>query len=213
MLVSAPSLPQFVVIALAIRARLVARLAPHFHSRRSCFLPPNPHAVIYALGGKLPTVNADFNENPVIRKGCSEATVEVDLFNGSPHDSGTFEHAKYGQIITVRRVISWKENMKGGAFGSKFMFVNATTGVSHAAKVSDVQHLCETFNIIIDNPVLYLSQEEAKSFIKGKPTEQYRVCARLGGGGPTLRLASVGSAPARSCSCSRQYRSHPCSFC
>ena len=94
---------------------------------------------------------------------CNNAIVRVTLLN---RGDDAYQHDVYGDLITVQRTIS----LGGGFNGYKLL---DEEGKEMSRNKKDLDAMLDQLNIQVENPVAVLDQEEAKTFLCGKPKEKY----------------------------------------
>ncbi len=134
-------------------------------------------ALQICLGARASVTHRGTKLSDMIRQGHEgHAIVRVSLLNKG---SDAFEHAKYGDYITVERRI---ERHTSGC-GYRLL-----RGDPHAAdqkhlqlvskKKEDLDRMLDLFNIQIENPCALLDQENAKKFIAGDAGEKFKFFER-----------------------------------
>ena len=109
--------------------------------------------------------------SPPSGQGCAE--IEIANDGSHPLDLKT-----YGSSIIIRRKLT--QNARGDSFNSKYEIANGDTKVIVAAgSKAHLDPIKEHFYLMEENPVMLLDQETSKSFLNGKPEDQYDFFMRV----------------------------------
>jgi len=127
-------------------------------------------AIQICLGAKAGRTHRARNIKDLVRKEAAgnnpntSAKVRVTLLN---EGGDGYKQELYGDSITIERTIA----LKGGYNGYKLY---ADNGKEISRNKRDLDDMLDHLNIQVENPVAILDQEEAKKFLKGKPSEKYQ---------------------------------------
>ncbi|CEP60429.1 DNA repair protein SMC6 LALA0_S01e10682g [Lachancea lanzarotensis] len=120
-------------------------------------------AITIGLGAKATDTNRGTNLKEFIREGCSTARVEIVLNN---EGFGVYDPETYGTEITIIRTIK-----KDGA---ATFAIRGDHGVV-STKRRDLQTIADYFAIPVMNPMCFLSQDAARSFLTAStPADKYK---------------------------------------
>lgn len=125
-------------------------------------------ALTVCLGCRASTTQRGTSLDSLIKEGFSQAEVAVSIFNGN--DAATaHRYSDYGSSIVVERTIR-----RDGQHG--FRVKNGTTGRTIESKREDVVAVCDHHALLVDNPLVILSQETSKKFlVNSTPKDLYAV--------------------------------------
>lgn len=118
-------------------------------------------ALIVGLGGKANATNRGTSMASFIKRGQTNAIVEITLSNTGPM---SYQKNKFGNKITVVRTFGLKR-------GSTYKLKNEN-GIVVSSAFKDVRHLTETLNIQVDNPICILNQDIARTFLNTNDTRK-----------------------------------------
>lgn len=113
-------------------------------------------ALAIGLGGKASSTARSTNLKDLVKRGEPSATIEITLANDGVD---SYEHDVYGDEIIIVRTI----NANSGASSYKIKNQNGKT-ISTTRQDLIKMSLC--LNIQVENPVLILNQDAARSFLK-----------------------------------------------
>ncbi|KAF7722745.1 Structural maintenance of chromosomes protein 6 [Apophysomyces ossiformis] len=125
-------------------------------------------AITIALGAKANSTNRGKNLSSLIREGANAAEVTVRITNKGPD---AFRHEIYGDFIQVERKI-----MKDGIGGYK---IKNASGKTISTKRDELTAICDHMSIQVDNPLIVLSQDNARQFLNSSsPQDKYKLFMR-----------------------------------
>lgn len=113
-------------------------------------------AIAIGLGCKASTTARSTSLKDLVKRGEPSATIEITLLNVG---QDAYEREVYGNEIIVTRTI----NANSGASNYK---LKTAAGRVVSSKKADLDKLVLFLNIQVDNPVLILNQDNARSFLK-----------------------------------------------
>ncbi|CAO1309708.1 unnamed protein product [Diamesa serratosioi] len=113
-------------------------------------------ALAIGLGSKASSTSRSTNLKELVKRGETTAQIEITLTNDG---LDSFEEDIYGKQITVVRTI----NATSGS--STYKLKNATGQVISTSR-KDLTKMTMYLNIQVENPVLILNQDAARSFLK-----------------------------------------------
>jgi len=127
-------------------------------------------AIIVGLGGRAAVTNRGKSLKSLIKTGCQKTSVSVRLRNCG---SDAYKWDVYGDSIKIQRTITEKV--------STFKIFDAKGNLK--AKDSQARHeldaILDSFNILIDNPMVVLNQDTSKEFMLSKsPSDYYKFFLR-----------------------------------
>ncbi|SCU77907.1 LAMI_0A02740g1_1 [Lachancea mirantina] len=111
-------------------------------------------AITVGLGAKAAETNRGASLKDLIREGCNMAKIQIILDNQGP--SG-FEQDSYGSQIIVERTLK--------KTGDTAFSLKSETGRKISSKKADLQTILDYFGVPISNPMCFLSQDAARSFL------------------------------------------------
>jgi chromosome segregation ATPase len=112
-------------------------------------------AISVCLGAKATETNRGNNLRDLIKEGTNVAQVRVVLSNKG---NDAFEPEKYGSEITIERTI--RRDTTSAPYS-----LRSETGKKVSSKKTDLDAILDTFNIGVSNPMTFLSQDQARSFL------------------------------------------------
>lgn len=116
-----------------------------------------------ALGGKATATNRASSIKEFVKTGSDMAQVTVWIKNKGVD---AFKHDVYGDSIIVERRI----NKDGGGSWK----IKDSNGRTKSTKKDELVALCDHTNIQVDNPMMVLTQDASRQFLKGaNPSEMY----------------------------------------
>ncbi|RMZ85324.1 hypothetical protein DV737_g709, partial [Chaetothyriales sp. CBS 132003] len=122
-------------------------------------------AIVLCLGGKAAATNRGSSLKDFIRQGANQAKIICHIKN---QGESAYQHDIYGDTILVERHFSLT-----GPSGFKIKSIN---GKLISTKRSDLEEICDHFNLQIENPLNVLSQDQARQFISSSsPSEKYKL--------------------------------------
>lgn len=113
-------------------------------------------ALSIGLGGKASSTARSTNLKELVKRGETSATIEITLANDG---LDSYEHDVYGDEIIIVRTI----NANSGASTYK---IKSQNGKTISTTRQDLLKMCLCLNIQVENPVLILNQDAARSFLK-----------------------------------------------
>lgn len=111
-------------------------------------------AILVGLGAKASETNRGNNIKDFIKDGKSFAKITIVFSNNGKN---SFEKKRYGDSIIVERKIQRQ--------GLNSYSIKSEDGKVITNKKNDLDEILYKFNITIDNPLVFLSQEKAKDFL------------------------------------------------
>ncbi|SCU94392.1 LAME_0F07294g1_1 [Lachancea meyersii CBS 8951] len=121
-------------------------------------------AITVGLGAKATDTSRGSNLKEFIREGCSSARVEIVLSN---EGFGSYGKDTYGSEITIARTI--KKD------GPAAFAIKDESGRIVSTKRRDLQAITDHFSIPVMNPMCFLSQDAARSFLTAStPADKYK---------------------------------------
>ncbi|SCV05937.1 LANO_0H18470g1_1 [Lachancea nothofagi CBS 11611] len=121
-------------------------------------------AITVGLGAKATDTNRGTSLKDLIRDGCSSAKIEIVLNN---EGFGGYEQGTYGNEIVIERTIKRDGPAKFSIKGEN------REEVSHTKR--DLQAIVEYFAVPVMNPMCFLSQDAARSFLTAStPADKYK---------------------------------------
>lgn len=119
-------------------------------------------AISVCLGAKATETNRGSSLKDLIREGQNSSRIRVVLYN---EGSRAFEHDKYGDEIIIERVI------KKDASTVPYV-LKSENGTKISTKKADLDAILDFFGIAVNNPMAFLSQDAARSFLTASTDEQ-----------------------------------------
>ena len=120
-------------------------------------------AITIGLGAKASDTNRGSSLKDLIKEGANSARITLYLENGR---FGSYKHDLFGDTIIIERYLKRE--------GSASLSLKTADGTKVSTKKKDVQSLMDYFSIPITNPMCFLSQDAARSFLTAKtPHEKY----------------------------------------
>lgn len=113
-------------------------------------------AIVFALGGTARTSNRGTSNKGFIRTGQTQASVEIQLYNGGEN---TYRNELYGNKIIISRSVT----VNGGG-GYKIRNAEGKVVIERRAK-EELDNILSAFGIQVSNPIALLNQDAAKSFL------------------------------------------------
>lgn len=121
-------------------------------------------ALTLCLGGKASDTNRGGSLRSFVREGQEHGSLVVRIKNGG---SDAYQPAVYGDTIVVERHFS-----KSGASGFK---IRSSTDRIISTKKQEVDEISEWFALQIGNPLMVLSQDNARQFLNSAtPAQKYK---------------------------------------
>ncbi|XP_070491054.1 structural maintenance of chromosomes protein 6 isoform X2 [Chironomus tepperi] len=113
-------------------------------------------AISIGLGGKASSTARSTNLKELVKRGEPSATIEITLANDGVD---SYEHDVYGDEIIIVRTISANS-------GSSSYKIKAQNGRTISTTRQELHKMSLCLNIQVENPVLILNQDAARSFLK-----------------------------------------------
>ncbi|SCW01800.1 LAFE_0E07536g1_1 [Lachancea fermentati] len=121
-------------------------------------------AITIGLGAKATDTNRGSSLKDLIREGCHSSRIVIILDNSG---QGSFEQSTYGDEIIIERTIK-KE-------GSSSFSIKSEALKEVSTKKRDLQAVVDHFAVPVMNPMCFLSQDAARSFLTAStPSEKYK---------------------------------------
>lgn len=111
-------------------------------------------AMVIGLGAKAQETNRGSSLKDLIRETCNSAKITIQLENG---EKNSYKHEIFGSTIIIERTLR-KE-------GTATFSVKNEDGREISKTRKDVQHIVDFFSISVSNPMCFLSQDNARSFL------------------------------------------------
>lgn len=111
-------------------------------------------AITIGLGAKASDTNRGNALKDLIKEGCHSAKITLHLDNS---EHGAYNQGKFGNEIIIERTI--KKD------GPTSFSLRSETGKEISNKKKDVQAVVDYFSVPINNPMCFLSQDAARSFL------------------------------------------------
>ncbi|KAI9263239.1 hypothetical protein BDA99DRAFT_438256, partial [Phascolomyces articulosus] len=125
-------------------------------------------ALTVALGAKASSTNRGKNLGALIREGSNAALITVHIINKGPD---AFRHDIYGDTIIIDRKI-----LKDGTGSYK---IKNKSGMVISNKREELIAICDHLSIQVDNPLIILSQDNAREFLNSSsPKDKYKLFMR-----------------------------------
>ena len=120
------------------------------------------------LGCRASATQRGNSFDSLIKEGRNQAEVIIFIANGTSADSA-YRFAEYGETIAIERTIR-----RDGQHS--FRVKNADTGKTIDTRKEEVVAICDHFALLVDNPLVVLSQETSKKFLASStPKDLYTV--------------------------------------
>jgi structural maintenance of chromosomes protein 6 len=104
----------------------------------------------------------------LIKEGRNQAEVIIHIANGSTADVA-YRYSDYGDTIAIERTIR-----RDGQHS--FRVKNSGSGKTIDTRKDEVVAICDHFALLVDNPLVVLSQETSKKFLASStPKDLYTV--------------------------------------
>ncbi|KAG5673061.1 hypothetical protein PVAND_003137 [Polypedilum vanderplanki] len=113
-------------------------------------------AISIGLGSRAVATARSTNLKDLVRRGEASATIEITLANDG---IDAYDYETYGDQITIVRTIS-------AATGASSYKLKSENGRTVSTSRQDLVKMCMCLNIQVENPVLILNQDAARSFLK-----------------------------------------------
>ena len=124
--------------------------------------------ITICLGGKASSTNRASNLSGFIRAGEAAAEISLTLKN---QGQDAYMPDQYGDAITIVRRIA----KEGGSSGYK---IKSADGKVVSTRRDDVTAICDHMQLQPDNPMIILSQDNARQFLSSStPAQRYSVCS------------------------------------
>jgi len=122
-------------------------------------------AITICLGAKAGFSNRGSKLTDLIRTGCNQATVTIQLKN---QGSEAYKPDLYGPSIVVKRILK-----KAGS--SSYTIYDHTAKKAISKTHNEISMILEQFNIQIDNPCAILMQDTSRQFLNSSsPKNKYK---------------------------------------
>lgn len=120
-------------------------------------------AITIGLGAKASETNRGNSFKDLIREGSSTARIVIHLENGS---YGSYQPEIYGNEIIIERTLRRDAPAQ--------FFLKSEMGEKISNKKGDIQSIVDYFSIPVSNPMCFLSQDAARSFLTAStPQDKY----------------------------------------
>ncbi|QLG71584.1 hypothetical protein HG535_0B06290 [Zygotorulaspora mrakii] len=120
-------------------------------------------AISICLGAKASDTNRGTALKDLIREGCSTAKITLHLDN---ENHGSYHQESFGSEIIIERAL--KKN------GTTSFSIKSVCGKEISSKKKDVQAIVDYFSVPLNNPMCFLSQDAARSFLTAStPYDKY----------------------------------------
>lgn len=124
-------------------------------------------ALTVCLGCRASATQRGSSFDTLIKEGCNTAEVAVTIFNGQ--DPLAYRFDQYGESIIIERTLK-----RDGQHS--FKIKNGSTGRVIESKKDEVMAICDHHSLLVDNPLVVLSQETSKKFlVNSTPKDLYTV--------------------------------------
>lgn len=125
-------------------------------------------ALTVCLGARASTTQRGASLDGLIKEGCTTAEVAVTIDNsGGP--ATAYRYSEYGTLIVVERVLR-----RDGQHA--FRIRNGTSNKIVECKRDEVTCICDHYALLVDNPLVVLTQETSKKFlVNSTPKDLYSV--------------------------------------
>lgn len=121
-------------------------------------------AITIGLGAKATDTNRGSSLKDLIREGCQSSKISIVLNN---EGFGGYDQGTYGSEIRIERTI--KRN------GPATFSLKSENGKEVSNKKRDLQVIVDYFAVPVMNPMCFLSQDAARSFLTAStPTDKYK---------------------------------------
>ncbi|KAI7855345.1 P-loop containing nucleoside triphosphate hydrolase protein, partial [Circinella umbellata] len=125
-------------------------------------------ALTIALGAKASSTNRGKNLSALICEGANAALITVHITNKGPD---AYRHDVYGDTIIIDRKI-----LKDGSGQYK---IKSSSGKTISLKREELTTICDHMSIQVDNPLIVLSQDNAREFLNSSsPKDKYKLFMR-----------------------------------
>ena len=120
-------------------------------------------AITIALGAKASDTNRGNSLKELIKEGCYSAKITLVIENGK---QGAYDQGTYGKEIIIERTLRRD--------GSPSFSLKSESGVEISNKKRDIQTVVDFFSVPVNNPMCFLSQDAARSFLTAStPQDKY----------------------------------------
>ncbi|CCE61756.1 hypothetical protein TPHA_0B00840 [Tetrapisispora phaffii CBS 4417] len=120
-------------------------------------------AITIGLGAKASDTNRGNSLKDLIREGCNSTKITIVLENSK---YGSYNQGEFGSEIIIERTI--KKD------GVSHFSLRAESGKEISFKRKDMQTIIDYFSVPVSNPMCFLSQDAARSFLAASsPVEKY----------------------------------------
>lgn len=129
-------------------------------------------ALTVCLGCRASATQRGNSFESLIKEGRNQAEVTIFISNGSNAESG-YRFGEYGRIISIERIIRRDSQ-------HSFKVKNAASGKLIDSRKEEVVAICDHFALLVDNPLVVLTQETSKKFLaSSSPKDLYSVPCQL----------------------------------
>lgn len=119
-------------------------------------------AICVCLGAKATDTNRGSNLKSLIKEGTNSSTITVVLANDGDE---AFDQGRYGKEIIIERTI--KRDNSASPY-----IIKSESGKKVSTKKADLEKILDNFNIAVGNPMAFLSQDAARSFLTASSDDQ-----------------------------------------
>ncbi|CCH62945.1 hypothetical protein TBLA_0I02890 [Henningerozyma blattae CBS 6284] len=120
-------------------------------------------AITIGLGAKANSTNRGNSLKDLIKNGCNQSKITIILENNLENG---YSPDIYGPEIIIERTLKRE--------GSSSFVVKSASGVKISDKKKDLQQIVDYFSVPVGNPMCFLSQDAARSFLTAStPEDKY----------------------------------------
>ncbi|CDO94328.1 unnamed protein product [Kluyveromyces dobzhanskii CBS 2104] len=119
-------------------------------------------AITIGLGAKATTTNRGTSLKDLIKQGCNTSKIVIVLCNSGIN---RYEPTIYGKEIRIERTIR-----RGGQSGT--FSIRSETNKEISSKKRDLEAILDYFSIPVTNPMCFLSQDAARSFLTASTPQE-----------------------------------------
>lgn len=113
-------------------------------------------AIVVCLGAKASDTNRGTSLKDLIKEGKNSSLIQVVLSNDGVD---AYNPGKYGKEILIER------HIKRESTGSTPYIIKSESGLKVSSKKAELDAILDNFNIAVNNPMSFLSQDAARSFL------------------------------------------------
>ncbi|CAI1603086.1 hypothetical protein SEUBUCD646_0L04230 [Saccharomyces eubayanus] len=117
-------------------------------------------AITIGLGAKASETNRGLSLKDLIREGCYSAKITLHLDNSK---YGAYQQGTFGNEIIVERTIKRD--------GPASFSLKSENGKEISSKKKDIQTVVDYFSVPVSNPMCFLSQDAARSFLTASTSQ------------------------------------------